>query len=54
MISAFGSSMAPIAVAFGVLELTGSASAMGIVLAAQTSAQVAVQMLAPTEFSFRY
>lgn len=46
MVSAFGSSMAPIAVAFGVLELTGSAGSMGIVLAAQTSAQVAVQLLA--------
>lgn len=46
MISAFGSAMAPIAVAFGVLELTGSASAMGIVIASQTGAQVLVQLLA--------
>ena len=46
LISAFGSAMAPIAVAFGVLELTGSATTMGIVIAAQSGAQVVVQLLA--------
>ena len=45
-ISAFGSAMAPIAMAFGVLELTGSATQMGLVIAAQSAAQVAVQLFA--------
>ncbi len=37
--------MAPIAMAFGVLELTGSPSAMGLVIAAQAAAQVTFQLL---------
>ena len=37
--------MAPIAMAFGVLELTGSPSAMGLVIAAQSAAQVTYQLL---------
>lgn len=38
--------MAPVAMAFGVLHLTGSATYMGIVIASQTGAQVAVQLFA--------
>ena len=37
--------MAPIAMAFGVLELTGSPTAMGLVIAAQAGAQVVFQLL---------
>jgi MFS family permease len=40
MISMIGSAMAPIALAFAVLDLTGSASALGIVIAARTVPQV--------------
>ncbi len=43
-VSAFGSAMAPVAMAFGVLELTGSARLVGLVIASQTAAQVAVQL----------
>lgn len=39
-VSWFGMSMAPIAIAFGVLELTGSARDTGLVVASQTGAQV--------------
>ncbi len=45
-VSAFGSAMAPIAMAFGILRLTGSATDMGLVIAAQSSAQVAIQLFA--------
>ena len=38
LVAAFGSAMAPVAMAFGVLELTGSATAMGIVIASQSGA----------------
>jgi MFS family permease len=37
--------MAPIAMAFGVLELTGSATAVGVVIASQTGAVVLFQLL---------
>ncbi len=40
--SSFGTAMAPIAMAFGVLELTGSPVLMGLVIASQTAAQVLV------------
>lgn len=40
LVSWFGTSMAPIAMAFGVLELTGSAADTGLVIASQTGAQV--------------
>ena len=43
-ISAFGSAMSPVAMAFGVLHLTGSATLMGLVIASQTLAQVSVQL----------
>ncbi len=43
-ISSFGSAMAPVAMAFGVLDLTGSPAAMGMVVASQTAAQLAVQL----------
>jgi MFS family permease len=44
-VSAFGSAMAPIAMAFGVLELTGSATAVGVVIAAETGAAALFQLL---------
>mgnify|MGYP000222881738 CR=1 FL=1 len=37
--------MAPIAMAFGVLELTGSATAMGVVIASQSGAAALLQLL---------
>lgn len=40
-VSAFGTAMAPVAMAFGVLELTGSASKVGLVISSQTAATVA-------------
>jgi len=40
LISAFGSHLALIAIAFGVLELTGSSSQMALVMGSQTTAQV--------------
>jgi len=43
---AFGTAMAPVAMAFAVLELTGSPRWMGLVIASQTAAQVAVQLFA--------
>jgi len=43
-ISTFGTAMAPVAMAFGVLELTGAPRLVGLVLASQTAAQVAVQL----------
>jgi MFS family permease len=46
LISVFGSAMTPIAVAFAVLERDGSPRAVGLVIAAQTGAQVSVQLLA--------
>jgi MFS family permease len=45
MVSAYGSAMAPVAMAFGVLELTGSASAMGVVIACQAGAAALFQIL---------
>ena len=42
LVSQFGSVMSPIAMAFGVLELTGSAQVTSIVVAAQIVAQVLV------------
>jgi predicted MFS family arabinose efflux permease len=44
LVSWFGTSMAPIAMAFGVLELTGSARDTGLVVASQTGAQVLALM----------
>ena len=43
-VSAFGTTMAPVAMAFGVLELTDSARMVGLVLASQTAAQVLTQL----------
>jgi MFS family permease len=43
-VSAFGTAMAPLAMAFAVLDLTGSPRRVGLVLASQTAAQVAVQL----------
>jgi len=43
--SEFGNSMAPVAIAFGVLEMTGSASSMGIVVSCQIAAQALFQLL---------
>jgi MFS family permease len=40
LVSWFGMSMAPIAMAFGVLDLTGSATDTGLVVASQTAAQM--------------
>jgi MFS family permease len=45
LVSQFGSVMSPIAMAFGVLALTGSAQATSIVVAAQIIAQVLVLLL---------
>lgn len=45
LVSAFGSAMAPIAMAFGVLELTGSATAVGLVIAAETGALALLEVL---------
>jgi predicted MFS family arabinose efflux permease len=42
LVSWFGTSMVPIAMAFGVLQLTGSTSATGIVIASQIGAQLLV------------
>jgi len=44
-VAAFGSAMAPVAMAFGVLELTGSATAMGIVIASQSAASALLQLV---------
>ncbi len=46
LVSTFGSAMAPIAIAFGVLDLTGSAGPVGIVVASQATAQVLFQLFA--------
>ena len=43
-VSSFGSAMAPVTMAFGVLHLTGSPEKVGWVSASQTGAQVAVQL----------
>ena len=45
LVAAFGSAMAPVAMAFGVLELTGSATAMGIVIASQSAASALLQLV---------
>ncbi len=42
LVAWFGTSMAPIAMAFGVLHVTGSARDTGVVIACQTAAQIAV------------
>src|SRR3954449_3407237 len=44
-ISFFGSNLVPIAVAFAVLDMTGSASDVGIAFAARTLAQVATLLV---------
>lgn len=44
LVSWFGTSMAPIAMAFGVLDLTGSARDTGMVVASQTGTQVLALM----------
>jgi MFS family permease len=36
--------MSPVAMVFGVLDLTGSAALVGVVIAARTAAQVSVQL----------
>ena len=46
LVSTLGSGMAPVAIAFAVLDLTGSAAWVGRVLAAQTGAMVLVQLFA--------
>lgn len=46
LVSTFGSAMAPIAIAFGVLDLTGSAGQVGVVVASQAAAQVLSQLFA--------
>jgi MFS family permease len=43
-VSTFGSAMAPIAMAFAVLDLTGSPRLVGYVIASQSVAQIAVQL----------
>jgi MFS family permease len=48
MVSFSGTAMAPIAMAFGVLELTGSAKASAIVIAAPAAAQVLLLMFSGT------
>ncbi len=45
LVSAVGSAMAPIAIAFGVLDLTGSASQVGMVVSAQIVAQLLFQLV---------
>jgi len=45
LVSAYGSAMAPVAMAFGVLGLTGSATAMGVVIASQSGAAALLQLL---------
>lgn len=45
LVSWFGTSMAPIAIAFGVLQLTGSARATGWVIASQTVSQIAALLI---------
>ena len=45
LVSYLGTAMAPIALAFGVLELTGSASTTAYVIAAPTAAQIAVVLV---------
>lgn len=45
MVSYTGTAMAPIALAFGVLELTGSAKDSAIVIAAPTAAAVLVLLV---------
>ena len=46
LVSMFGSAMAPIAIAFGVLEITGSAGSVGVVVASMAAAQVLFQLFA--------
>ena len=45
-VSAFGSAMAPVAMAFGVLDLTGSPRMVGLVIASLSASQIAVQLFA--------
>src|SRR5262245_23718429 len=45
LISLLGSAMAPIAVAFAVLDLTGSPTAIGAVIAARTIPMIALMLL---------
>lgn len=46
LVSMFGSAMAPIAIAFGVLEVTGSAGPVGLVVACMSLTQVLFQLFA--------
>ncbi len=48
LVSYFGTAMTPIALAFGVLELTGSASESAIVIAASTMGQITVILIGGT------
>lgn len=48
LVSYFGTAMAPIALAFGVLELTGSTKDAAVVLAASTCAQIVVLLIGGT------
>lgn len=48
LVSYFGTAMAPIALAFGVLELTGSTKDSAIVLAASTTAQIMILLIGGT------
>lgn len=48
LVSYFGTAMAPIAIAFGVLELTGSASDASIVIAASTTGQILILLVGGT------
>tara|TARA_B100002003_G_scaffold250551_1_gene290354 strand:- start:15549 stop:16805 length:1257 start_codon:yes stop_codon:yes gene_type:complete len=48
LISYFGTAMAPIAIAFGVLDLTGSTKDSAIVIAAPTTAQIVVILIGGT------
>lgn len=48
LVSYFGTAMAPIAIAFGVLELTGSTSDSAIVIAASTTGQILILLIGGT------
>ncbi len=48
LVSAFGTAMAPVAMAFAILDLTGSATSVGIVLASETGAVLLFQLLGGT------
>ena len=48
LVSSLGTAMAPIAMAFGALELTGSTSSAAIVIAASTAGQITVLLIGGT------